>query len=126
MKKFATWMINNFVHLLMAFFLARFVVRISSFVMPNFENYYILATFSLALQGLFFGIIFCLVKKWPMNIPLITAVALTAPIVGIPPLYLSFAGYIDMRWAIAALPLLFLAFSFVTMKITTNFETEAE
>ncbi|MFZ3580787.1 hypothetical protein ACOI1H_01275 [Loktanella sp. DJP18] len=104
------WVKANFWRVVLAFLLARFATRVSGILFARLGEVVVVAGLALALQGLYFGIIYSLlVRRFYPMLCLVSAVASVA--IGLPLFLIGSSGLIDPRWMLAGLPATLLAFT---------------
>ena len=122
MPTYFSYIRANVWKLLIAFFLARTGARIMTAFLSFtqlVQDVLILAAISLALQGLFFALLFTLLKKLPVD-PLFCLMATVVSVVlGYALLWVILSGLADPRVALLALPLGFAALSALAMRVRT-------
>ena len=106
--------------LLIAYVLARLGARIlTAFfaIVPIVTDYLVIAGIALALQGLFFALLSCAIRKLPFDAIFgLMCTGLTVAI-GLGVIFVIFNGWVSPVWALVGLPLTFLALSAAAMRV---------
>ena len=120
MRSYFAFVKANIWKLLIAFFLARFGSRLFTAVfavVPLVDNYLIIAVIALALQGVFFGIIFCAIKTYPQDAVFCLICTVITVTIGFAFVWIAITGLVSPIWALAGVPLTFAALSAAAMRV---------